>query len=103
MVLTQLTGKNFDAEVLENQPLPVIVLWGAIMDVNTTKIYFQMIKLDVLKVKSTIVYADDCPDLVMKYSVRDIPLVVLFSQGMAIAKDTTLSEAILKQVEECSI
>ena len=97
--ILQLTGKTFDAEVLQNQLLPVLVLWGAWMDVNTTKIRLAMMKLDPAKVKLTQVYADDCPDLVMKYSVRQIPLLVLFAQGMAIAQDTTLSPAILQNIQ----
>lgn len=96
--MVQLTGANFDKEVLQDQPLPVLVLWGA-RDVNTTKIYLQMIKLDETKVKITQVYVDDEPALAMKYSIRDVPLVVLFIHGMIVAQDTTLSEAILKQVE----
>ena len=98
--VTQLTGKNFDAEVLQNQSLPVLVLWGAWMDVNTTKIRLSMMtKLDPAKVKNTQVYADDCPDLVMKFSVRQIPLVVLFVQGMAVAQDTSISPAILQYIQ----
>ena len=96
--MTQITGKNFDAEVLVNQPLPVLVLWGAWMDVNTTKLRTDMMKLDPAKVKTTLVYADDCPDIVMKFSVRQIPLVVLFIQGMAVAEDTFLSPVILQNI-----
>lgn len=94
----QLTGKNFEAEVLQNQ-LPVLVLWGAWMDVNTTKIRLAMMKLDPAKVKITQVYADDCPDLVMKFSVRQIPLVVLFVDGNAVIEDTSLTPGILQNIQ----
>jgi hypothetical protein len=34
----------------------------------------------------------------MKYSVRDVPLVVLFIEGLALEQDTKLSDVILQQV-----
>jgi thioredoxin-like negative regulator of GroEL len=95
--MTVLTGKNFDLEVLQSA-LPVLVLWGAVMDVNSTKIALAMMKLDAAKVKTARVDIDASPDLVMRFSVRQVPLVVLFVAGMALAEDTTLSETLLKQV-----
>lgn len=96
--MLELTGKTFDVEVLLNQPLPVLVLWSAAMDVNSTKIALQMMKLDSTKVKIVKVDIDKSPDLVMRFTVRDVPSLVLFVQGMAMAEDTTLSDTILKQV-----
>lgn len=97
--MLELTGKNFDAEVLKSQPLPVIVLWsGGTMDINSNKIALQMMKLDPTKVKISMVDISKSPDLVMRFSVRDVPLVVLFVQGMAVAQDTTLTDSIIKQV-----
>ena len=96
-MMLEVTSKNFDTEVLQSQ-LPVLVLWGAAMDVNSNKIALQMMKLDATKVKTVRVDIDKSPDLVMRFSVRDVPLVVLFEQGMALAQDTTLSDALLKQV-----
>jgi thioredoxin 1 len=87
-MMLEVTPKNFDAEVLQCQ-LPVLVLWGAAMDVNSNKIAFQMMKLDATKVKCVRVDIDASPELVMRFTVRDVPLVVLFIQGMAMAQDTT--------------
>ena len=88
--MLDITGKNFDTEVLQSQ-LPVLVLWGAAMDVNSNKIALQMMKLDAAKVKTVRVDIDASPELVMRFSVRDVPLVVLFIQGMAMAQDTSLT------------
>jgi len=96
--MLELTGQNFETEVLQNQPLPVLVLWGAAMDINSNKIALQMMKLDATKVKIARVDINKSPDLVMKYSVRDVPLVVLFIEGLALEQDTKLSDAILQQV-----
>lgn len=96
--MLELTGQNFETEVLQNQPLPVLVLWGAAMDINSNKIALQMMKLDATKVKTARVDINKSPDLVMKYSVRDVPLVVLFIEGLALEQDTKLSDAILQQV-----
>jgi thioredoxin-like negative regulator of GroEL len=96
--MLELTGQNFETEVLQNQPLPVLVLWGAAMDINSNKIVLQMMKLDATKVKIARVDINKSPDLVMKYSVRDVPLVVLFIEGLALEQDTKLSDAILQQV-----
>jgi thioredoxin-like negative regulator of GroEL len=74
------------------------VLWGAAMDINSNKIVLQMMKLDATKVKIARVDINKSPDLVMKYSVRDVPLVVLFIEGLALEQDTKLSDAILQQV-----
>jgi thioredoxin-like negative regulator of GroEL len=97
--MLELTGKNFDTEVLQNQKLPVLVLWsGGTMDINSNKIAVQMMKLDPTKVKITMVDISKSPELVMRFSVRDVPLVVLFVAGMAVVQDTVLSDSILKQV-----
>ena len=96
--MLELTGQTFETEVLQNQPLPVLVLWGAAMDINSNKIALQMMKLDATKVKTARVDINKSPDLVMKYSVRDVPLVVLFIEGLALEQDTKLSDAILQQV-----
>jgi len=96
--MLELTGQNFETEVLQNQPLPVLVLWGAAMDINSNKIVLQMMKLDATKVKIARVDINKSPDLVMKYSVRDVPLVVLFIEGLALEQDTKLSDVILQQV-----
>ena len=96
--MLELTGQNFETEVLQNQPLPVLVLWGAAMDINSNKIALQMMKLDATKVKTARVDINKSPDLVMKYSVRDVPLVVLFIEGLALEQDTKLSDVILQQV-----
>jgi thioredoxin-like negative regulator of GroEL len=96
-MMLEVTIKNFESEVLQSQ-LPVLVLWGSVMDVNSNKIALQMMKLDATKVKAVRVDIDKSPDLVMRYTVRDVPLVVLFEQGMALAQDTTLSDVLLKQV-----
>ena len=97
-IMLELTGQNFETEVLQNQPLPVLVLWGAAMDINSNKIVLQMMKLDATKVKIARVDINKSPDLVMKYSVRDVPLVVLFIEGLALEQDTKLSDVILQQV-----
>jgi thioredoxin-like negative regulator of GroEL len=96
-MMLEVTIKNFESEVLQSQ-LPVLVLWGSVMDVNSNKIALQMMKLDATKVKAVRVDIDKSPDLVMRYTVRDVPLIVLFEQGMALAQDTTLSDVLLKQV-----
>jgi thioredoxin-like negative regulator of GroEL len=97
--MVQLTGKNFDAEVLQNQPLPVLLLWGAWMDVNTTKIRLQMMKLDETKVKLAQAYIDDVPDLAMKFSIRNCPYVILIVDGMVVAEGTNLTSEILQKIQ----
>ena len=91
--MLEVTSKTFDAEVLQSQ-LPVIVLWSAAMDVNSNKIAMEMTKLDATKVKIVRVDIDQQPQLVMRFSVRDVPLVVLFIQGMAMAQGTSLTAEI---------
>ena len=97
--MLELLGTNFDKEVLKDQKLPVLVLWsGGTMDINSNKIALEMMKLNATKVKIAMVDISHSPDLVMRFSVRDVPLVILFIAGMAMAKDTCLSDSILKQV-----
>ena len=97
--MLELTGKNFESEVIQNQLLPVLVLWAVAMDVNSTQLAFKIMKLDTTKVKIAKVDIDQSPDLVMRYSVRQVPLLVLFVQGMAVAQDTNLSFSILQNIQ----
>lgn len=94
--MVELTSKNFDTQVLHSI-VPVLVLWG-LNEPNSNAIALQMIKLDASKVKSARVDINQQPQLVMRFSVRDVPLLVLFVQGMAMIQDTFLSDSILKQV-----
>lgn len=103
MPLETVTSKNFDTEVLQST-LPVVVLWGEAMDVNSNQVAYQMmVKVDPVLAKCVRIDIDQSPDLVMRFSVRDVPLVVLWIQGMAMEQDTTLSQKILDIINEGEI
>ena len=94
--MLELTNSNFESKVLQNN-FPVLVLWG-MNEPMSNQIAIQMMKLNSAKVQIGKIDIDISPDLAMKFSIRQIPFIMLFVQGMVIATDTTLSDAILKQV-----
>ena len=99
--MISLTTDNFDSEVLQSD-IPVVVLWGMPMNVNSNLIAIAFKKLRLPNVKFSRVDIDAEPELVMRFTIRDVPLLVLFVDGLAIAQDTTLSDTFKEQVIACS-
>lgn len=98
--MLELTGKNFDTEVLQSS-MPVIVLWGSAMDVNSNECALKMEGLEFVgqgRLKLGRVDIDQSPDLVMRFSVRDVPLMVFMMKGMALAQDTSFTDKFVTAV-----
>jgi thioredoxin-like negative regulator of GroEL len=96
--MLELTGKNFDTEI--DGPLPVLVLWGTTMDVNSNRIALEMMKLDPTKVKIAHVDIDKSPDLVMRFSVRQSPYMVLWIRGIAMEEGITITDEMTAIINE---
>jgi thioredoxin-like negative regulator of GroEL len=90
--MTKITNQNFNSVILQ-VPGPVLVLWGMISDPNTTNLFNL---LSTTTNETAFVDIDANPDLAMKFSIRQIPLLTVFKTGMILAQDTSISPVIVQ-------
>ena len=92
-----LTSENFAVEVLQS-PLPVLVLFGAVWSILSNHTATKMEALDHTHVKVGRVDVDKSSDLAIRFAVRDMPLVMLFKEGLLVAKDIDLTASLVAAI-----
>jgi len=90
--MIQITSQNFDEEILQSK-IPVLLLWSAPMDMNSTVMYLAMQReQNNPKFKVANVVVNENPELALKYSIRDLPYVVGFESGMVASEARSIKE-----------
>jgi len=91
--MTYLTASTFDAEVL-NKP-SFLVLFGAEWHVPCNRIRVALAKLVT---NAGYVDIDKHPSLAMRFSIRNIPLVALFQDGVITDQGSTITPGMIAAV-----
>ena len=92
--MTYLTDSNFDTEVSQKVP-HAIVLFAPDWSIHGNKIAVLLEALDPARVKVFRVDIDIATDVAMRFSIRESPTLIYFANGIAMERDTTLSDKIL--------
>ena len=87
-MMVQLTLENFDAEVTKVET-PVIVLWGNSGNVASNLIAFRLQRQSI-QAKLCRVEVDQQAQLAMKFSLRQLPFLMLFVNGLTVVASADL-------------
>jgi thioredoxin-like negative regulator of GroEL len=97
MNMIDLTDLNFETEVTKATS-PVIVVWTTVSNVASTLLILQMKKLELVDsttLKFGKVDIDLYPALAIRFSIRELPLVMRFEDGLLVAQASSLTKEIL--------
>lgn len=91
MGMIVLTNENFDLEVLRSKA-PVAVVWGAVGNVAANRIALQLEKELPPGIKLAMVDVDSNAALAMRFSIRELPYMHLFVEGLALESDSEVDK-----------
>ena len=96
--MQDVTTETFDQEVIQNDD-PVIVLWGSKSNPLANRFALILHKNPPKNTKIVRIEIDDNPELVMQYSIRFSPLLMLFMDGLVFVESRNF-ESFLENIKE---